>query len=207
MALVSYGSSDDSGLSDNDELQNEKVYENKSDIKSSLNNLNGSNQKNPSSACDVISDEEDDTHGQPLDDQDTSIFNDKDVPGNDTTNSLFASLPASQNSNNANSLNTNEKGSKRRHHIDENEDIDTIPERKIYEGETLEIKPKRKDALPMQNGPSSRKNPQKRAPVRIMAPLLLSDRDIEEDRPPKKVFARSSKTSGVLGLLPKPKNT
>ena len=39
-----------------------------------------------------------------------------------------------------------------------------------------------------------------------MAPSLLNDHDIEQNGPPRKVFA-ASKSSGLLGLLPKPKNT
>ena len=209
MALVSYGSSDGSDLSDNDELQNQNLCENKSNLQKKLDNSNKNDRQNHLNASEIISDEEDDTNRMPPDDQETSIFNDVsiDVPANDTNNSLFASLPVSQVSKNINSITRMENNSKMRQLIDENEDINTIPERKIYKGETLEIKPKRKDVLPVKKGASSQKNPEKKAPVRIMAPSLLSDHDVEENGPPKKVFAGSSKKSGLLGLLPKPKNT
>ena len=91
-------------------------------------------------------------------------------------------------------------------HVDENEDMNTIPERKIYEGETIEIKPRRKD-ITEQISNTAQKIPHKKAPVRIMAPSLLSEREVNETEPPKKKFAITSKTSGLLGLLPKPKNS
>ena len=204
MALVSYGCSDESDLSENEEEQRGKMDDNNLNTNVSLKNLPSSLHTN-SFPCDAISDEEDNTPGKPPDDG-TSIFDEKDVPVKESSNSLFSSLPALPRFGQESVSNSNGKDSMNQQHVDENEDMNTIPERKIYEGETLEIKPRRKD-ITEQISNTAQKNPHKKAPVRIMAPSLLSEREVNETEPPKKKFAATSKTSGLLGLLPKPKNS
>lgn len=115
-----------------------------------------------------------------------SVLDDENVgniPGLSSSKTLFDSLPSASSSN----LSTN-------NFVDENEDLSTIPKAKTYsENPDLKaIKPKKK------NGP-----------VKIMAPSLsskLDDEDDESRRPRIKVEASKVK-SGLLGLLPAPKNS
>ena len=209
MALVSYGCSDDSDLSENEneDEQNKKSNDTHLNTNGSLKTLPSNSLQTNSYACDAISDEEDNTPGKPPDGDGASIFDEKDVPRKDSANSLFSSLPALQRFDHESISNSNGKCSKNQQHVDETEDMNTIPERKIYEGETPEIKPRRKDILNVQSSNTAEKNPHKKAPVRIMAPALLSEREVNETEPPRKKFAATSNTSGLLGLLPKPKNS
>ena len=196
MALVSYGSSDESDLSENeDEIKKDNLKESEDlRVNQSISNTENSSSK----VCDAISDEEDLFTNQ-TDDASSSIFHD--TGGTATaSNSLFSSLPSQQNQNIANG---SENLQKRNVHADENEDLSTIPEHKVYKGATLELKPKKKDQLSSQSSKFPNKN-LKKAPVRILAPSLLSDRDLEDNGPPRKIIA-ASKKSGLLGLLPKPK--
>ena len=202
MALVSYGSSGESDLSGNEEDATENIYQANSDTVMSKNPSENKHQK-PSVSVNVISDEEDISPENPPANIDDSIFNAKEVLGSDSSSSLFASLPALPKVGIKQNTNGNESS---KQHIDLNEDMNTIPKSKVYEGETLEIKPRRKDSTSIKSNGNIQKILPKRAPVRIMAPSLLKDHDIEQNGPPRKVFA-ASKSSGLLGLLPKPKNT
>ena len=202
MALVSYGSSGESDLSGNEEEATENIYQANSDTVMSKNPSENKHQKE-SLSVNVISDEEDISPENPSANIDDSIFNDKEVTGSNSSSSLFASLPALPKVGTKQNINRNESSQQ---HIDLNEDMNTIPKSKVYEGATLEIKPKRKDSTSIKSNGNIQKNLSKRAPVRIMAPSLLKDHDIEQNGPPRKVFA-ASKSSGLLGLLPKPKNT
>ena len=196
MALVSYGSSDESDLSENeDEIKEDKLKDSQN---LSINQSIINTENNSSKVSDAISDEEDLFTNQ-TDDASSSIFHDTGGAAN-VSNSLFSSLPSQQNQNIANS---SEKLQKNNVYVDENEDLNTIPEHKVYKGATLELKPKKKDQLSSQSSKFPNKN-LKKAPVRIMAPSLLSDRDLEDNGPPRKIIA-ASKKSGLLGLLPKPK--
>ena len=78
-------------------------------------------------------------------------------------------------------------------YIDENEDLSTIPEAKVYEPE-----------LPKVIAKKTRKGP-----VRIMAPVLGGSDDDDDDAT-KKPFVPvtgSQKKSNLLSLLPPPKNS
>lgn len=78
-------------------------------------------------------------------------------------------------------------------YIDENEDLSTIPEAKVYEPELPKV--------------VAKKN--RKGPVRIMAPVL-GDSDDEADDVTKKPFVPvtgSKKKSNLLSLLPPPKNS
>ena len=202
MALVSYGSSDESDLSENED---EVKKDNLTDIVKTNSNTNSTSEAivKDTNVCDVISDEEDLPTNQP-DDATDSIFDENGVSHNDSCNSLFSSLPSLQKVQSQDNSNGSTNSSKNHLHIDENEDLNTIPKHKVYKGETLELKPKKKEQASIPS-PKIPNKSLKKAPVRIMAPSLLTDRDIEDNGPPRKILAASSKKSGLLGLLPKPK--
>jgi len=115
-----------------------------------------------------------------LDDNDIS----EDIPGLSSSTSLFNSLP---------SISTSVAPSTSKDFVDENEDLSTIPEAKIYseKPDLKAIKPKKK-----------------KGPIRIMAPSLngIDDGDDEKDARPV-VRAPSTKKSGLFGMLPPPKNS
>ena len=197
MALVSYGSSDESDLSENeDKIDKEKVVDG---INVKSNTSSAINEKG-TNVCDAISDEED-LFTNSVDDISSSVFEDTGGSINPLSNSLFSSLPLQQNQNTSNG---HQNPSKNNLHIDEDEDLNTIPEHKVYKGETLELKPRKKDQQSVQNSKHPNKS-LKKGPVRILAPSLMNERDLEDNGPPRKIIAASSKKSGLLGLLPKPK--
>lgn len=203
MALVSYGSSDESNLSGTeDEHEQTGSFSSEGALANSTSKPQGD-----------ISDEENEPLNQSQDDEIGSILDDTaHLDDNPLTNvssgSLFGSLPASQTSNRANEVKTQgvAQESKNRY-VDENEDMDTIPERKVYQGGKAELKPTKTYDSRLLKGIGQKDVSVKKGPVRILAPTLLSDRDIEEGGPPRKKFVPFSTKTGLLGLLPKPKNT
>ena len=159
--LVSYGSSDED--SDHEELQEEKL---------------------PQKEDNVLR-----THGEISDEEDyiPSIIDEKNdedlehIPGLSSSKSLFESLPA---------ISSNETETAN-NFIDENEDLSTIPQAKVY-SENPDLKAVK---------------PKKKGPVRIMAPSLVNDADDDVKSRPLVKPDGPSKKSGLLGLLPAPKNS
>jgi len=180
MALVSYGScSDDSDYSE-DENTSEGVVLVKSDP-GKVNNVSDNGEKEENNLNGHISDEEDFLNDNP--DPNSSLFEEPSEP------SIFSliskKLPQAK---------VKTKAKEKSTLVDEQEDLTSIPVKKDY-GDKVEE-------------PPAKKKKKSDGPVKISIPSLAELKD-DEDPDEFKVKAKSQpskKGSGLIGLLPKPKN-
>ena len=168
------------GSSDSDDSETEQE-EKKIELKKEEKNT--TNEKEKTNSISVtegeISDEEE-IIPSVLDETDI----DENIPGLSSSKSLFDSLPSISN--------TDATSTSVKNFIDENEDLSTIPKAKTYSEnpDLMAMKPKKK-----------------KGPIRIMAPTLNSKIDEDDEERPSRVRGPSQKKSGLIGMLPPPKNS
>ena len=193
MALVSYGSSGESDISDHEEDEvplTSKIPAKQVPISDDEDVESKNDNSKPDAKPDSIA-----GIGSILDEDEYDIIG----TSSSTASTLFSALKAPESANNSASSSL----------VDQNEDLSTIPKAKVYSDQPAEEqKPEKKPSI----WSSRAKKVRKVGPVKIMAPSLISEEDEDEDNGPRLPAKRpvptqnGPMTHALFSFLPKPKN-